>query len=198
MTKRSSTTCHRTKNLLLEKNPEEFTEEEKKRLLQHLVECESCRALQEEIKGLYETFSVPASSPLKPSPDIRKRALAHLKSLKRTPRTTINNLFHDFLKIKIPAYQAAFGLILLVITLSVIQLRRSSEVPPSINRKASHGYSRSARLPDQMLAILDSVQTFKIGRNILEDSALFGIVALSISEHDVDSSTMDTVRTDSL
>ena len=198
MTKRSSIICRRMKNLLLEKIPQAFTEDEKRLLLEHLAECESCRAFQEEITGLYQAFSVPADSPLKPSPEIRKRAHARLKSLRQSSRTTINERFHDFLKIKVPVYQAAFGLIILAITFTVIHGRRPSDEPPSMNRKASSPYSRSAPLPDHRLAILDSVQTFKIGRNILEDSALFGIAVPSVTEHDMDSSTMDTVQTDSL
>jgi hypothetical protein len=186
------------RNLILEKSPQAFDEDEKKHLLEHLVECESCRALQEEVTGLHQAFSIPADSPLKPRPEIRKKAHAYLKSFKRSSRATVNKRFQDFLKIKVPAYQAAFGLIMLAITFSVIHGRRPSDMPPSMNRKASYRVSRRAHLPDHRLAILDSVQTFKIGRNILEDSALFGIVFPSITEHDMGSSTMDTVRTDSL
>jgi len=198
MAQRSSTICSRMRNLILEKSPKAFTEDEKKRLPKHLKKCESCRALQEEVTGLDQAFSIPADSPLKPRPDIRKNSHAYLKSLRRSSRATVNKRFQDFLRIKVPAYQAAFGLIMLAITFTVIHGRRTSDAPPSMNRKASYWISRSAPLPDHRLVILDSVQTFKIGRNMLEDSALFGIVFPSVTENDMDSSTMDTVRTDSL
>jgi predicted anti-sigma-YlaC factor YlaD len=198
MTKRPSTICSRMMNLILEKSPSAFTEDEKKHLLEHLAECESCQALQDEITGLHQTFSVPADSPLKPIPEIRKKAHARLKSLRPSFRATLNKRFQDLLKIRVPAYQAAFGLIILAITFSIIHGRRPSATRPSMNRKASYRYSQNSPLTDHRLAVLDSAQTFKIGRNILEDSVLFGIATLSITERDMDSSTMDTVQTDSL
>ena len=198
MTKRSSVICSRMRNLILEKSPTAFTEDEKKRLLEHLKKCESCRALQEDVMGLHQAFSIPANSPLKPSPEIRKKARARLKSLRPPSRATVNKRFQDLLKLRVPAYQAAFGLIILAITFSIIHGRRPSDAPPSMNRKAAYRHSQSSLLTDHRLAVLDSAQIYKIGRNILEDSMFFGIATLSITERDMDSSTMDTVQTDSL
>ena len=185
-------TCREVKNILIEKYPDYYTAGDQYLLDRHLPECEICRALHENIGAFNASMDITKSDSLEPDPAIRRTLIARLKHRKpqvSDPWERIHDIINGFVRFKIPAYQAALGVVLFFVTFSIFHRHKASNHPPSFSRSLSSQYGS---LTSHFSNFVDSLHSQKIGRNILEDSALFKIITLTATDRELSIQKSDT------
>jgi hypothetical protein len=186
--------CVQIMHLLVHKDSDEFTDKEQERILKHIETCPSCRAFQEDIEELFTSFAVDPRSPLKPNPKIRKKALARLRRTKSSnmPLAGIRRFMFDFMRLKIPVYQAALGTMILLLAFFLLNRQKTT----------THLLPSDGNQPQLYSQIIDEFYTSydtginpypKIGRSLKEDSLSFKIS--TVTEWEQTYQKTDTLNT---
>ena len=168
--------CVRIMHLLVRKDSVDFTDEEREKILKHIETCPSCRTFQEGIEELFTTFAVDSESPLKPDPKIRKIALARLRRKKssNSPLVILRQFILDFMKHKIPLYQAALGTMILLLAFFFLSRQKTTIHRLPAHRNRPYLYSQ---IIEEFYTLYDTgINPYpKIGRSLKDDSLLFKI-----------------------
>lgn len=175
--------CKRVENLLIQKSPDGFLQPEREVIEKHLDGCGSCRVFRERVMSFYDSLAVPANSHLKPNPEIRKLAKNRLKQVRPSAHGSfhmIKTFLHNFIKFKIPVYQAALGMavcLFIILFLNRHHVSKQSRMMGQIESYRNYGHA------DDVLEHIDLFHSQKIGRNIVEDSLLFRILVVPEYKH---------------
>jgi len=138
------------------------------------------RIFERDMLVFSDSFAVIAHTGLRPNPQIRKNSVAKLRALNRSTTGICNRItawIKSLLNIKIPVYQAALGMIILVLPLLFFSKQSVMRFP-----LMGKDHTSSRNLRDQVgtknMEVFNLINNQKIGRNIVEDSLIFRILVL--------------------
>lgn len=178
--KKQNDPCVQIMNLLVQKDSDELTNREQERIQKHIETCPSCRAFSEGIETLFTSFAVDPRSPLKPEPKIRKIAMARLrrKKLSNSRLATLKQFILEFMRHKIPVYQAALGTMILLLAFFFLSSQKATIHQLPADRSKLYLYSQ---IIDEFYTLYDTgINPYpKIGRSLKEDSLLFKMSTVS-------------------
>ena len=172
--------CMRIEDLILRTSEKDWSDSEKQRINRHVANCQSCRHVLHSFSVFEQNLNPELHPEINPSPQIRVNALRHMTNHGDIQK---RGFMHHLFGVKIPVYQAAAALLILLTSISVINSRRGmvrskqSAISEWMTYKEQSGYAAN---PVQQYA--DSSQ---IGRNVLEDSLIFRSLRDSDYRHEI-------------
>jgi len=169
--KKQNQNCDWSEELLINQCLDEIPASELSQLKQHLAECPHCRKLADTLTQMEQTLQQQLVGEPFPRPEIRTTLIRALKARANKNIFTQSWLFlKRLLEYRIPVYQAALSLGVVVVAMLVLNSsffeKASTELPIS--------YSPETVLSDSNMVnnTLQLIQQQPGGRNVREDSAL--------------------------
>ncbi|MEJ2637409.1 MAG: zf-HC2 domain-containing protein [Calditrichia bacterium] len=110
--------CRVAEDLLTKRMSEKLTDSEISHVKAHLDSCPQCRAFQDILLKMQETVGIEGKGELSPDPAIRENILRRMKAGRRRKRTNPVDLLRfmkQVLEFRIPVYQAALTVALVII-----------------------------------------------------------------------------------
>jgi hypothetical protein len=167
--------CKEMKDLLIKRYIQEITPEQKDKLEKHLKICGHCRHLEKTLELITDEMALPPQDTLIPRPDINRLVKRNMQKKPVKPSRDHATLFQkifSLLDYRIPVYQAALVLVLLLLLLfNINDFSGTSNITPSDFGEVSTVFNVPYGQNTAIIPV-DSIDQFKPGRNMLEDSVL--------------------------
>ncbi len=184
MKKRSSLTkirCSEIEELLIKQRiVDDLKTAESEALKTHLATCEECTKYQRVLLNVSHFVAIENEFGLAPNSELKKDLSGRLRAKNiRVPKAdSTQKSFLDFLKIKIPIYQAAVGtLLLFLVFYAVNDFGLGNEERLDTTSRAQ--IERSIVDSLTMMQNIRLLESQKLGRNITEDSLLIRFIVTS-------------------
>jgi len=186
MKKKSSLTkisCSEIEELLIKQRmlENDLKTPENEALKTHLATCEECAKYQSILLNVSHSLDVENEFRLTPNSEIKETLSVRLRAKKiRVPKAdSTQKSFFDFLRIKIPVYQAAVGTFLLFLVFYAVSdfglgnQEKLDSLPATFNERP---------IADSLTMIqnIRLLESQKLGRNIEEDSLLIRFIVTSV------------------
>lgn len=173
--------CSAIQHRLIETPRQFWSDSERNRILGHVKTCASCRALLHSVSCFEKELNPERHPVIMPDPRIRLDILGQMKQ--KHSEDPERKILQKFLRWKVPAYQAAAALLILLTSISVIRSRsRLSHSKYESGSEWTAYKEQSGYSVPQVQGYADSSQ---IGRNVLEDSLLFRSLTRSDYRHEI-------------
>ncbi len=186
MKKKSSLTkirCSEIEELLIKQKivENDLKTAESEALKTHLATCEECAKYQRVLLNVSHLVAIENEFGLAPNSELKEDLSGRLRAKNiRVPKTdSTQKSFLDFLKIKIPVYQAAVGTLLLFLFFyAVSDFGLGNEERLDTTSRAQ--IERSIVDSLTMMQNIRLLESQKLGRNIKEDSLLIRFIVTSV------------------
>jgi len=175
--------CSEIERLLIKQRilENELKTAESEVLKTHLATCEECAKYQSVLLNVGHLVDIENEFRLAPNSEIKENLSARLRAKNRgVPNAdSTQKSFFDFLKIKIPVYQAAVGTLLLFLVFYAVSdfgfgnQEKLDSSPATFNERP---------IVDSLTMIqnIRLLESQKLGKNIEEDSLLIGFIVTSV------------------
>lgn len=186
MKKKSSLTkisCSEIEELLIKQKmlENDLKISESEALKTHLATCKKCAKYQNILLNMERSVDIENEFRLAPNSEIKENLSARLRSknIRDQKAGSGQKIFFDFLRVKVPVYQAAVGMLLLFLVFYAVSdfgLGNQKESDTTSRAQIERPIADSLTMM-QNIRLLESQ---KLGRNIKEDSLLIRFIVTSV------------------
>jgi predicted anti-sigma-YlaC factor YlaD len=169
--------CIFIQDLLIKKDFAELAAHESETLIEHLQQCEACRAFQQVLLNVQQAIQPAAEEILIPHPAIRQNLRNRLRRAQPARQASIRlreiwGTLLNILKLKIPVYQAVLGTaIIFAVFIGIDKLNARGE-REMLQRLLNEQNGKQALAPSEAPHHIAQIDSQKIGRSVAEDSLL--------------------------
>ena len=167
--------CHDIERLLVNRLLDKLTADENLSVEEHLRICPQCRSYQIALLNMQNTMQSEGEERLAPDPATRENVIRRMKAARSREAGILSNLVESVRRAfayRIPVYQAALGVVLIVaMSLTLRHLPSSALQEPSEVRPLV----RLEMPPPSEISVMDNLEVVrrqKIGRSVREDTTL--------------------------
>lgn len=167
--------CDKIERLLVNRLLGDLTTDENLSVEGHLRICPQCRSYQIALLNMQNAMQAEGEKRLTPDPAIRENVIRRMRAARSREAGILGNVLGSFRRAfayRIPVYQAALGVALIVVMSLTLRhlpssaLQEPSEVRPLV---------RLEMPPPSEISVLDNLEVVrqqKIGRSVREDTTL--------------------------
>lgn len=173
MTSSNHFQCAKIEKWLIERLSESLAPEIEAQVDDHLAHCASCRQFQAHLEQVQATLHCDGERPVSPNTAIQARLRARLRERAKSRRPSLGAVFQRIVTYRIPAYQVALALIVVVFLTMWFGQSPQTETPSPGMIEIPTQIAVPQEVDDSsLLAYLDLMKEQKPGRTVAEDSVL--------------------------
>jgi hypothetical protein len=181
--KNSNISCAEIERLLIKKNIEGLTDSEQLLLNEHLKYCGRCIQFQRALVNIKGSMEIKTDNGLLPYHAVRQNLIKRMESIKKEKQSMLNTFLQpvrNILEYRIPVYQAAIGIaVVLLISIVNIKMPFSSQKKP-LNLQDAFAIEDSISYQYNFINKLQIIDSQKIGINVKEDTMFTKYIVTSM------------------